>query len=161
MHHVRGLVVLVLRVVAGDELAADLLGPQLLRPARRVVGDDGVRGVEDPLGRPVVLLEHDHRRLGEHLLEPHDVAKVGPAELVDRLIRVSHHEHVAVLFGEHAHELPLRDVRVLELVDQHLVEAGRHRASTSGCSRNSRTVSTSRSSKSTADASSNRRWYSR
>ena len=112
------------RVVPGDELAADLLGPQLLRAARRVVGDHRVRGVEDPLRRAVVLLEHDHRRVGEHLLEPHDVPEVRPAELVDRLIRVSHDQHVAVLFGEHAHELPLGHVGVLELVDQHLGEAG-------------------------------------
>ena len=70
-HDERGLVVLVFGVVAGDELAADLLGPQLLRAARRVVGDDRVGGVEDALRRPVVLLEHDHRRVGEHLLEPH------------------------------------------------------------------------------------------
>ena len=119
----RGLVVLVLGVVAGDELAADLLGPQVLGPARRVVGDDGVGGVEDALRRPVVLLEHDDRRVGERLLEPHEVAVVGPAELVDRLIVVADDHDVAVLLGEQAHELPLGDVRVLELVDEHVAEA--------------------------------------
>ena len=85
VHHEVGLVVLVLGVVAGDELAADLLGPEVLRPARRVVGDDRVGGVEDRLARPVVLVEHDDRRLGELLLEPHQVPVVRPAELVDRL----------------------------------------------------------------------------
>ena len=95
-HHVGGLVVLVFRVVAGDELAADLLGPQLLRPPRRVVGDDGIGGVEDALRGPVVLLEHDHRRLGEHLLEPHDVPEVGPAELVDRVVRDEAFSHEVV-----------------------------------------------------------------
>ena len=69
VHHERGLVVLVLGVVAGDELTTDLFGPQVLRPACRVVGDHRVGGVEDALARPVVLLHHDDGRLGEHLLE--------------------------------------------------------------------------------------------
>ena len=82
----RRLVVLVFGVVAGDELTADLLRPQLLRVARRVVGDHRVGGVEDVLARPVVLLEDDHRRVREHLLEPHQVPVVRPAELVDRVV---------------------------------------------------------------------------
>ena len=85
--HERGFVVLVLRVVADDQLAADLLGPQMLRVTSGVVGDHGVRGVEDVLARPVVLLEDDHRRVRERLLEPHQVAVVRPAELVDRVVR--------------------------------------------------------------------------
>ena len=40
------------------------------------------------------------------------------------LIRVADHHHVAMLLGEHPHQLPLRDVGVLELVDQHVPEAG-------------------------------------
>ena len=82
----RSLVVLVLRVVAGDELAADLLGPEVLRTACRVVGDDRVGGVEDALAGAVVLLHDDDRRLGEELLELHQVAEIGSAELVDRVV---------------------------------------------------------------------------
>ena len=78
---------LVLGVVAREQLATHLLGPEVLRAARRVVGDDRVRGVEDALGGPVVLLDHDHRRVGERLLEPHEVPEVGPAELVDAVVR--------------------------------------------------------------------------
>ena len=87
MHDERGLVVLVFGVVPRDGLAADLLGPEVLRAARRVVRDHGVGGVEDVLGRPVVLLEHDDRRVRELLLEPHQVPEVRPAELVDRVVR--------------------------------------------------------------------------
>ena len=86
MHDERGLVVLVLGVIADDELATDLLGPQVLRPPGRVVRDHRVGGVEDPLRRPVVLVEHDHRRLGERLLEPHQVPVVRPAEPVHRVV---------------------------------------------------------------------------
>ena len=123
MGDVRGLVVLVLGVIAGDELAADLLGPQVLGATRRVVEDDGVGGVEDPLRRPVVLLEDDDRGVGEGLLEPHEIAEVGPPELVDGLVVVADDHHTAVLLGEQPHELPLRGVRVLELVDEDVSEA--------------------------------------
>ncbi len=123
VHDERRLVVLVFCVVAGDELATDLLGPEVLRPARRVVGDHRVGGVENALTRPVVLLHHDDRRFREHLLELQEIPKIGPAKFVDRLILVTDHHHVAVLLGEHPHELPLRDVGVLELVDQHVTEA--------------------------------------
>ena len=39
------------------------------------------------------------------------------------LILIADHHDVAVLLGEHPHQLPLRDVRVLELVDEHVAEA--------------------------------------
>ena len=83
------LVGLVVGVVADDGLAAALVGPQLLGLAAQVVGDDRVGGVEDGLGRPVVLLEHDHRGVGERLLELEDVADVGASEPIDRVV----HEH--------------------------------------------------------------------
>ncbi len=119
-----GLVDLVVAQPGGDELAADAVGPQVLGPAGAVVGDDGVGGVEDHLRRPVVLLEHHDRRLGERLLEAQEVAEVGAAEAVDRLVDVADHHDVAALLGQQAHELPLGDVRVLELVDEHVHEAG-------------------------------------
>ena len=40
-----------------------------------------------------------------------------------RLVRVPDHEHVVVFLGELVHEDVLREVRVLELVDQHAREA--------------------------------------
>src|SRR5690606_20221761 len=54
-----GFVVLVLGFVADDGLAFAFVGPQVLGGAARVVGDDGVGGLEDRLGRAVVLVE-DH-----------------------------------------------------------------------------------------------------
>ena len=65
--------------------------------AARVLGDDRVGRVEDRLGGAEVLLEHDHLGVGEALLELQDVAHVGGAEAVDRLVRVAHHAEVAVL----------------------------------------------------------------
>ena len=117
-----GLVALVLGLVPREQLTGDLLGPQVLRLARRVVGDHGVRGVEDALGRAVVLIHDDDGGLGEHLFEAHEVAVVRSAEAIDALILVSHCRDVAVALTEHAHHLPLREVRVLELVDEQVAE---------------------------------------
>ena len=119
----RRLVALVLGLVAGDELATDLVGPEVLGVAAHVVGDHRVGGVEDRLGGAVVLVEHHDRRLGERLLEAHQVAVVGAAEAEDRLVLVADRHQVAVPLRQHADDLPLGGVRVLELVDEDVVEA--------------------------------------
>ena len=119
----RGLVALVLGVVADDAVAAAGVGPQVLRLARRVVGDDRVGGVEDGLRAAVVLVEHDGGDLGERLLELQDVAEVGAAEPVDRLVRVADDGDVVVAAGEQQDDLVLRLVGVLVLVDEDVLEA--------------------------------------
>ena len=86
-HDERGFVVLVVALEADDRLARALVGPEMLRPVRRVVLDHRVRGVEDALRRPVVLVEHDRDRVGERLLELQQVPEVRAAELVDRVVR--------------------------------------------------------------------------
>ena len=74
----RGLVALVLGVVADDAVAGAELAPQLLVLAARVVGDDRVGGVEDGLRAAVVLVEHDRGDVVERLLELRDVARSAP-----------------------------------------------------------------------------------
>ncbi len=118
-----GLVVLVLGLVLGEELTADLLGPEMLGPPGGVVGDHRVRSVEDRLGRPVVLLEHDHGGVRERLFEADQVAVVRAPEAVDRLVVVPDHHDVARFGAEEPDELPLRGVGVLELVDEHVRES--------------------------------------
>jgi hypothetical protein len=84
--HERGLVALVLGVVAHDAVAAAGVGPQVLRLARRVVGDDRVGRVEDRLRAAVVLVEHDRRDVRERLLELQDVPEVSPPEPVHAVV---------------------------------------------------------------------------
>ena len=118
------LVVLVLGPEAHDPVAAADVGPQVLGLAVDVVGDHGVGGVEDRLRAAVVLVEDDRRdALREGVLELHDVAQVGAAEAVDRLVAVADHGDVAVAAGEQQHELVLGDVGVLVLVDEDVLEA--------------------------------------
>ena len=86
------------------------------------MGDDRVGGVEDRLGRAVVLLEADDLGVGVVALELEDVADVGAAPGVDRLVVVADHGEVAVLAGEQVGEAVLGVVRVLVLVDQDVAE---------------------------------------
>src|SRR4051812_15375839 len=119
---VAGLGVLVLDLDRADRVALAELRPEVLLLALAVVADDAVRGVEDVLGRAVVLLERDRVRAREVVLELEDVADVGAAEPVDALVRVSHGEQVAVLLGDELEQAVLGVVRVLVLVDQHIVK---------------------------------------
>ena len=114
VHDEGGFIVLVLGVVANDQLATDLLGPEVLRAPRRVVRDHRVGRVEDPLRGPVVLVEDDHRRLGKRLLEPHEVPEVSPAEAVHRVVRddAAGHEVVGLL------DVEVVDLRIeIDLLD--------------------------------------------
>ena len=75
------------------------------------------------LRRAVVLLEHDDGDVGERVLELEDVADVGAAEPVDRLVAVADDADVAVRLAEQEDELVLDRVGVLVLVDEHVLEA--------------------------------------
>ena len=90
-----GLLLLVVGLEALDLQAARVLGPELLVLARAVARDDRVRGVEDQLRRAVVLLELDDGRVRVVALEVEDVAQVGAAPRVDRLVVVADDREVA------------------------------------------------------------------
>ena len=131
---------LVVGDVPDDPLTVTGVGPQPLLLAPLVVADHRVGGVEDRLGRAVVLLQQDRGGVGEVLLEVEDVADVGPAEGVDRLVRVTDHHQLGGLDAlgvrasgvgalllhlagaELVDEGVLRVVGVLVLVDQHVPE---------------------------------------
>ena len=78
-------------------LALAELRPEVLRLALAVVRDDGVGRLQDRVRRAVVLLERDRARPAEVALELEDVADVGAAEGVDRLVRVADGADVPVL----------------------------------------------------------------
>ena len=104
-----------------------------LEPVRVVVPDEPVGRVEDRRARAVVAAQDHHPGLPVALAELEDVADRRAAELVDRLVVVADHGHVAVPLGDQGDELGLGAVRVLELVHEHVPEppldrlAGRRR----------------------------------
>ena len=93
-----------------------------LRFCARLFAITRVGGGEDRLRRAVVLLELDDLGVGEVVLEVEDVADVGAAEGVDRLLVVADHRQVAVLLGQDLQPAVLRAVRVLVLVHEHVLE---------------------------------------
>ena len=91
---------LVLDLHDPDGLALPELAPELLGLALAIVDDDGVGGFEDPVRGAVVLLQGDRPDLPEVLLELEDVADVGAAEGVDRLVGIADDADVALLAGQ-------------------------------------------------------------
>src|SRR3546814_14326000 len=87
-----------------------------------VACDQPGRGAEDRPGGAVVLFEPDHPGAREVLLEAQDVADLGAAPGIDRLVVVADAGAVAVLLGEQAQPQILGDVGVMVLVDQDVVE---------------------------------------
>ena len=110
--------------------------PEAHAPAARplqLLGDPLGRGchdrhgrLEDSPARAVVVLEAHDLRVRELALEVEQVLLRGAAEAVDGLVVVAHDRDVAVLLHEQPQQHPLREVRVLVLVDEHVAEAPRH-----------------------------------
>ena len=80
-------------------------------------------GVEDQLRRAVVLLQLYDRGVGVIALEVEDVADVGAAPGVDRLVVVAHHADVLVPRAEGLDPQILGTVRVLVFVDVEVAPA--------------------------------------
>ncbi len=72
--------------------------------------------------RAVVPAQDDRPRSRVAVPEVEDVVDRGAAERVDRLVVVADHGDVPVGLGEQGHQLGLRPVRVLELVDEDVAE---------------------------------------
>ena len=105
-----------------DRLAAVLGRVDLAVDARLVRLDECVGRLEDVLRRAVGRVQVDPARAGEVVLELHDVLDARAPPLVDGLVGVSDDEHVVAVVGELADEDVLRQVRVLVLVDQQVLE---------------------------------------
>ena len=62
-HNPCRLILLIKAAVYGNREPTGLIGPELLRLAAEIVGDDPVCRIQDRLRGAVVLLERDHLRL--------------------------------------------------------------------------------------------------
>ena len=82
-----------------------------------------IGGIEDDLGRSIVLLQLDDLGVRVVLFKRQDVAHVRTAEHVDALIVIADDAQVAVLAGEVPHHQVLGPVRVLVLVDHDVLES--------------------------------------
>ena len=87
-----------------------------------VCADERVRRHGYLRSRAVVLVHHDGVRASKALVEIEQVLHVGPAPSVDGLIGIADDEQVAMIAGKHLHELVLKPIDVLELVDHDVFE---------------------------------------
>ena len=106
-----------------DLFAARGAGPQGLPEAAAVMRDDAARRREDFRRRAVVLLEPHHQRAREIALEFEDVADLGAAPAVDRLVVVANTAQIAVMLRQQPQPQILREIGVLVLVNQQIAEA--------------------------------------
>ncbi len=111
------------RLVVADVRAALPLRPQILALALRVARDDRGCCFQDDLRGAVVLLQANGLRFGKVFLELEDVADVRTAPAVDALVLVSNNANIVMIAGEKLHQLVLRTVGVLVLVDHDVAEA--------------------------------------
>ena len=100
-----------------DLSAGPAHGDQRLGGPLRVVGDAAGGGLEDLGARAEVAGEHDPPVRRVAVAEAQDVAGLGAAEPVDRLVVVAGAGDVAVRPGEQVQQARLRLVGVLHLVD--------------------------------------------
>src|SRR5690606_32038084 len=122
------LLLVVVRFVRGDEVAAIAVRPEVAFDAMWVSVNNSLGRRKDRRRRSVVLFEKDDGPIREVRFEVRDVANIGSPPGVDALVGVAHNGDVAMpraganavagaAEGERAGKLVLRGVRVLELVD--------------------------------------------
>ena len=117
-----GFVVFGLGLVMDDLVARRVFRPKCLSRPAFVVVDDGVGGVQDGLGRAVILFELDRRCVGIVPGKVDDVADVGTAPGVDTLVGIADDADVAPLGSQDLSKGILGVVRILIFVDQDVLE---------------------------------------
>ena len=103
-------------------LARGVLRPELFALAALVVGDDGVRRVQNRLCRAVVLLKADDLRAAVLRLKAQNILNRRAAEFIDALVVVAHNADIFIPTREQRRELILQLVGILILVNEHIVE---------------------------------------
>ena len=98
-------------------------GPQGLAEAAAVLRDHAARRPQNVRCRAVVLFEPGDRGARKILLEAQDVADLGAAPAVDRLIVIADTAQISTHLRQQTQPQVLGDVGVLVLVDEQVAEA--------------------------------------
>ena len=99
-----------------DRGSGRILGPQRLFLPRTVVGDHMIGRFKNGAGGPVILFKAYDLGLRPDLFKVKDIADVGSAEAVDRLIVISDDAQISSLSRQLADQHKLRRVGVLILI---------------------------------------------
>ena len=99
------------------------IGPQRLAEPP-LIGRDQPRGRRQNMrGRAVVLFQPDYLRAREILFEPQDVADLGTAPAIDRLVIIAHNADIVMRLRQEPQPQILRGIGVLIFVDEDIAEA--------------------------------------
>ena len=96
--------------------------PQRLAQTAGIGGDHPRRRREDMRGGAVILFQPHHLRAGKIRLEAQDVANLGPAPAIDRLIVIADAADVAMRLRQQPQPQVLGNVGVLIFIDQNVAE---------------------------------------
>src|SRR3989304_8347251 len=106
-----------------DLLALPALGKKLLGCAVRVAYDDRHGAIQDALSGAVILFQQDNLSILIIPRKAHHIAIVGSPPAIDGLIGITHYVEVVVKRSQMLQQRVLRLVGILELIDQHVLEA--------------------------------------
>src|SRR4029453_9913495 len=93
--------------------------PKLFAAAAGIMTDNLVGGLQNGIGRAIILFEPYDFDLGKMALEIEEVCDLRAAPAVDTLIVIAYNAEVAMPCGEGMNQLELRGVGVLVLVHHH------------------------------------------
>ena len=121
--HKGSLIAFVVGVESHNRIARSGFGPEFFGFTSKVLCDHRVSSIKNILCAAIVLFEKDNAHFIKSIFELSDIAEVGPAECVDRLIGVTDNTHVLVASREAQNYLVLRNVRVLVFVNHDVLES--------------------------------------
>ena len=99
-----------------------VLRPESLFFTLSVVGYHTVRCIKDILRRTVILLKTDDFCIRKYSLESQNVADIGSAELVNRLVIITYYAKIFISGCKKAYKLKLGSIRVLILINHDISE---------------------------------------
>ncbi len=122
LRHPARLGLTIVKRVDGNFFALPRFGPQRLAKPPLVVGNHACGGVQDIVGRAVILFEADYFCAGEILFKPQNISDLRAAPAVDRLVVVADAAYIARPLRQQPEPLILRNVGVLIFIDKDIFE---------------------------------------
>ena len=120
--HVMGLVIFILSAIIGDGFALRILRPEVLFLPVNVALNHVVGGLQDGLGRPVVLFQQRHVSVRVVVLKVQDVFHIGTPPPVDTLVTIPDDAEIVVLLRQHVDQHVLGVVGILIFIDVDVLE---------------------------------------
>ena len=81
-----------------------------------------IRCIQNVLGRTIILFQANHLCIRENFLKSQNISDVGAAELVNRLVVISHHAEITVFICQKADKLKLGGIGILILIHHNILK---------------------------------------